>query len=52
MDAQWRQGDDAESFRSKLSFLKPPTGEVMEQLREMKEKVSKETAELRISQEI
>eukprot|EP00913_Durusdinium_trenchii_P018775 g17643.t1 len=51
MDLQWKESKESESWRSKLAFLKPPTGMVVDELREMKEKVSRENAEARLSQE-
>ncbi|CAK8986354.1 unnamed protein product [Durusdinium trenchii] len=51
MDLQWKESKESESWRSKLAFLKPPTGMVVDELREMKEKVSRENAEARLSQD-
>lgn len=51
MDLQWTQSKEAESWRSKLRFLRPPSGDVMEELRAMKEKALKENADLRVSQD-
>lgn len=51
MDLQWTQSKEAESCRSKLRFLRPPSGDVMEELRAMKEKALKENADLRVSQD-